>query len=374
MAKKLKKSEENPQAFKHWIGPALLKKLSKALTQAWPQFDQKRFMKLAPRLQSLELKPRVQLIRDELHAQLPKEFPVACQILLKSLKSGDLKGFDLWPYTEFVQTYGLDHPEISMGALKELTQVFTSEFAVRPFINKYPKQTLKYLLNCAKDPNVHLRRWASEGSRPRLPWGEKLNIVIQDPGLTLPILERLKYDEELYVRKSVSNHLNDFTKDHPDLVLKTLKEWKVNAPKKHLPKVDWIINRSLRSLIKAGHPKALKLIGVSESKIKVSPLRLKSKKLKLNDRMEFDFQLESTSSKPQKIVVDYVVHFKKSNGTNSAKVFKLKTFNLEPKAKIQIEKSHHLKKVTTRKHYPGEHLLAIQINGKTYGQLKWKLE
>jgi 3-methyladenine DNA glycosylase AlkC len=224
--------------------------------------------------------------------------------------------------------------------------------------------TLEFLERCARDEHIHVRRWASEGTRPRLPWGERLQDFIRDPSPTISILETLKFDSDLFVRKSVANHLNDIAKDHPVYVIQVLSRWEKEAGLEHEKKIKWIIQRSLRTLIKAGHPGALKLIGVSgKTNIRVSELKLNKRRFNLGEKIEFDFEIQSVSGKAQKLVIDYVIHFFKANRQTSPKIFKLKTFTLPAKDKIQIEKVHHLKEVTTRKHYPGPHAIEIQVNG-----------
>jgi 3-methyladenine DNA glycosylase AlkC len=367
--------EENEQALKHLFGAELLKRVANSLGSVYPAFDRKHFQGLMPALKPLEMKPRVRLLRDELKKLLPQDYKKALGILVKSGTSGKLDGFDLWPYTEFIQTYGLENPEISLDALRELTSVFTSEWAVRPFIKRYPDQTMRYLLKCAGDKNEHIRRWASEGTRPRLPWGERLHDFVRDPKPTLPILEKLKFDPELYVRKSVANHLNDIAKDHPRLVVKVLTKWKKEAGEKHAAKANWIIHRSLRTLIKKGDSGALELIGVSKkTEIKFLEFKIKQKKIKLGERIDFEFEIHSLSKNSQKLVVDYIVHFVKANRSTTPKVFKLKTIDLAAKEKLSIVKSHHFKKITTRDYYSGLHFLEIQINGVAAGKREWKLE
>ncbi|MGZ5279780.1 MAG: DNA alkylation repair protein, partial [Pseudobdellovibrionaceae bacterium] len=221
----------------------------------------------------------------------------------------------------------------------------------------------------------HVRRWASEGSRPRLPWGERLQDFVRDPSPTLPILEQLKFDPELYVRESVSNHLNDIAKDHPDLVVRILTGWKKEAGIKHADKVDWIIRRSLRTLIKDGHAGALKLIGISQKvKIQLVDFTVVKKRIKMGDRIQFEFEIQSLSNQPHDLVIDYIIHFVKSNKRTAPKVFKLKMIELPAKGKIRIEKKHHIKKITTREYYSGLHVLEIQVNGIVAGKQEWHLE
>lgn len=327
-----------------------------------------------PKLDSLEMKLRVCVIRDESRRQLPDDYTKALPILLKSARNKKLESFDFWPYTEFVQTYGLEYFDISMKALKELTKVFTSEWAVRPFIKLRPKKAMSFLELCSQDKDVNVRRGACEGSRPRLPWGERLQEFIRDPRPTLPILERLKFDPELFVRKSVANHLNGIAKDHPDFVIKVLTRWKSEATEKDILKIEWTIKQSLRSLIKIGRPEALRLIGASRANIKIEIFKTKQKKINLGERLEFEIGIRSTATEDQKLVIDYIVHFVKANKSIMPKVFKLKTVQLPASGFVKIEKSHHFKKITTRKYYAGLHMLEIQVNGIVVDKQKWILE
>lgn len=366
---------ENPNALKHMFNQKLLNRMSSALQNVYTDFDSKSFRKLMPQLEALEMKPRVLMLRDELRKRLPESYPKALQILLKSTKRKELTGFDLWPYTEFVQTYGLDYHKESLEALKELTKLFTSEWAIRPFIKKYPKPTMAFLKSCAKDKNVHVRRWASEGTRPRLPWGERLHEFIKEPRSTLEILEQLKFDSELYVRKSVSNHLNDIAKDHPDLVVDVLRQWQKTAGNIHKEKIDWVIRRALRTLIKQGDPDALQLLGIDlNARYSVGKINLKEKNIKLGEKIEFTFEVKSLADTDQTLVVDYIIHFVKANRKTAPKVFKLKTIKLLGATKVTLSKAHPIKRITTREYYSGLHTVEIQINGKKVGRQKWSLE
>ncbi len=369
-----KQTTENSNAFKNWINAEVVERMAKALQSAQSDFDARQFCKISNELGPLELKARVRLISATLYQHLPKSFPQAIDVLLESLKKKNLKSFDLWPYTEFIQTYGLEHRQKSLDALYHLTQLFTAEFAVRPFLKNHTSESIKYLLACAKDDNVHVRRWSTEGSRPRLPWGERLDLFIKNPTLTLPILELLKYDEELYVRKSVANHLNDIAKDHPGVVIKTLKAWQKEAPNAHQEKIKWITRHALRTLIKKGNSEALQLMGVAKTTaIKISQLELSKKTYKVGEFLQFNFSIQSKSPKKQKLIIDYVIHHQKAAGKTTPKVFKLKTVDLHPNQKLLLTKNHSLKPITTRKYYKGTHTLEIQINGKPYTKKDWHL-
>ena len=366
---------DNPKAFKNWINQNTLQRLADSINSVHRPFDSSQLTSLGPLLLPLELKDRVRLIRDRLHELLPKDFPVALAILANSQKNGQLEGFELWPYTEYIQTFGLKHSKISLQALRELTQFFTAEFTVRPFITNNQKETLAFLKKCAVDKNVHVRRLASEGARPRLPWGERLPSLIKDPKLTTPILELLKNDPQLYVRKSVANHLNDVSKDHPQVVFAVLRRWLDRTSTADRPKIQWIAHRALRTLIKNGNPQALKILGVDTSiKIRVHGLRINQKRFKINDTLEFSFKIFSLSKKPQKLIVDYIVHHVKAGGKTTPKVFKLKTLSLDPRHSVEVLKKHSLRPVTTRRYYAGAHRIEIQVNGKVYSEATWLLE
>jgi 3-methyladenine DNA glycosylase AlkC len=364
----------NPRALKHVFGRDLLERISDSVVTIYPEFGRESFVGLVLELDSLEMKQRVRVIRDELRRQLPDDYSEALYILLASARNDKLSGFDFWPYTEFVQTYGMDDVEASLDALKQLTKVFTSEWAVRPFIARYPEKTMRFLEQCAQDKDVHVRRWASEGSRPRLPWGERLQAFILDPLPTLGILEKLKCDPELFVRRSVANHLNDIAKDHPEFVVRTLARWESESSGDDRIKIDWIIRTSLRTLIKSGDLGALRLIGVERANIEIEQFKIMKDTVKLGDRLDFEVVIRSASTENQKLVIDYIIHFVKANASTAPKVFKGKTIQLPAKEVIRIVKHHDLKKINTREYYAGLHSLEIQINGVVAAKEDWMLE
>ena len=366
--------KDNPSAFKHWFNEELVLRLSNSLKKAYPAFNAKKFNEVAKKLPAFEMKPRVHLIRDAMWAELPQDYLKALPILLKSAELGNLKGFDLWPFTEFIQQHGLDHVEESLNALYVLTSKFTAEFAVRPFLVKHPKKTFSTLKKWTADKNEHIRRWASEGTRPRLPWGMKLHASIVDPTPGLEILEKIKFDDSLYVRKSIANHLNDIAKDHPDLVIETLKSWQKKVTAKDKAKLDWITKQALRTLIKQGYPKALEVMGFGgKAEVKLGELKLNKKKFTEKDILTFELEMISKSAKAQTLAIDYIIHYQKAGNKLSPKVFKLKVLELKPKEAFILKKNHSLKPVTTRKHYAGLHKLEIQINGKVLATAEWHL-
>ncbi len=361
--------------FKNLINENVVRKLARGIARHHPEFNTKKFLVLLNDLNALELKNRVLLITKHIKLNLDLNYPDSLAVLMQTMEDSDLKGFELWPFSEFISQFGLEHFDESMKAMYQLTQRFTSEFAVRPFLLKNHKKVLKYFEKWSKDKNVHIRRWVSEGSRPLLPWGQKIPLFVMDPTHTLLLLDKLKFDEELYVRKSVANHLNDISKNHPQVVIEILRLWGEDVPEIHVDKILWIKRHALRTLIKKGHPGALKLMGV-EGKAKVKLHKLSSNKAiyQLGEALHFNFLIESKAKKTQKLIIDYIIDFVKANGKQGKKVYKLKTIELDAGKSQNITKKHSLKTITTMKYYSGTHHLMIQINGEIMGQISFYLE
>jgi 3-methyladenine DNA glycosylase AlkC len=256
----------------------------------------------------------------------------------------------------------LDHPKTALSVLKQLTGLFSAEFAIRPFLIAHPEYCQKQLAKWTQDKDEHIRRLASEGSRPRLPWGMQLKPYIEDPSPNLPLLEALKNDSSLYVRRSVANHLNDIAKDHPDLVIAICKRWYPDAS----PDLRWVIKHATRSLVKSGHPEVFPLLGYSDTIELTAPrLQLSSDLVQMGESLEFQLDLKSSGAGQQKMVVDFAIHFVKANGERKPKVFKLKSVSLAPGESSRLVKAHPIKAISTRKYYPGTQLLEILVNGKS---------
>lgn len=371
-----KNKQENPNAFKHWIGTALIDKIATHIKAVDPKFDTKQFRKLCAPLSELELKQRILLISEALYQSSgQRSYTDFSKSLIKLTEAASLKGFELWPITQYVETYGLDSYQQAFKDMRYYTQLFTCEFAIRPYLIRHPDESLKFLLQCSLDKNHHIRRFASEGSRPSLPWGKKTQIFDKTAKATESILENLKYDDELYVRKSVANHLNDLSKMDATYVVNKLKRWQKESPAQHKEKILWICKHSLRSLIKAGDAPALALIGAKPVKqIKLEKFAIKQAQIKMNQHLEFEFTIHNQSKQKQKLVVDYILSLKRANSSHGKKVFKLKNIDLAGSSKITLDKRHHVKPVTIRKYYSGEQFIEIQINGKSFIKKSWQLK
>jgi 3-methyladenine DNA glycosylase AlkC len=256
-----------------------------------------------------------------------------------------------------------------MEALKFFTAFGSSEFAVREFLRRDLPRALGIMTAWARDENEHVRRLASEGSRPRLPWSFRLDALVADPSPAVPILEQLRNDPSLYVRKSVANHLNDIAKDHPAWVMDRLESWPL-----HQPHTAWIAQRALRTLIKQGDRRALAIIGAgAKPQVLIRELALTPRNIKLGSRTTLSFRLESQARKAQRLVVDYVVHYVKKSGATAGKVFKLKELTLAPAAAVTFARALHIRDFTTRVHHPGRHVVEIAVNGEKLARAFFEL-
>lgn len=342
------------------------------------EFDARAFLETAlDGYDALALMQRGARIAESLHAHLPRDYPHAIGILIASVDGAEglprgnpLASFLYLPHTQFAAKYGLDHFDASMHAQYVLTQRFSAEFSLRSFIERDQTRTMDVLRHWAADPNEHVRRLVSEGTRPRLPWGIRLKAFQKDPRPVLDLLEMLKDDPSLYVRRSVANSLNDIGKDHPALLVQTAARWMKNAS----PDRQWIIRHALRSAVKRGEPGALKLLGFgTQAKTKVGHARISPARVRRGGKVAVSFDMVNSSRKTQRLLVDLRVHYVKANGKSSAKVFKLRTVELPPHGTASFSKKLVLKDLTTRKHYPGVHRIEALVNGRAAALGKFTL-
>lgn len=324
-----------------------------------PAFDTKRFMAAATdNLDGLGIMQRMRQGAKALREALPVEFGEAVGTF-NALAPRIRHSFASLILPEYVALYGRDHFDLSMEALRYYTRFGTSEAAIRPFLQNELERTLAVMLEWTKDGNEHVRRLASEGCRPRLPWSAQLKAVIENPELTWPILDALKADDSAYVRKSVANHLNDIGKDHPEWLLERLESWSRDDPK-----TAWIVRHALRTLIKKGDARALALIGTTgEAQVRVEGFSVAPETVKLGSHVTIAAEIVSASDKEQRLVADYAIHYVKKNGGASRKVFKLKEFDLAPGGRQALSIRRAIRDFTTRKHYPGQHRVELMVNG-----------
>ncbi len=318
------------------------------------------------------LMERMRHITTTLHQQLPADYHQAASILLAAVPNLEGGGFIGMVPCDYAAAYGLDELETSIELLEEATKLTSAEFAVRPFILRYQEQMMAQMLIWAGHEHPAVRRLASEGCRPRLPWGVRLQNLVDDPGPILPILEKLKHDPEEAVRRSVANSLNDITKDHPEVVLNVLERWQ--RENHSYEKINKITEHALRTLVKKGDSRALGLLGYpSEPQIVVRKVRVEPVKIAIGGEVTFYYELESTADRDQNLIVDYVVHLVRSKGQLSQKVYKHKKMSVKAGQVIQIQKRHSFRQVTTRNYYPGRHAIQPQINGVPFDSVEFEL-
>lgn len=353
-------SEQSAPALKEIFNHARLRDIAAQTAAVHPGFDSARFLAAsAEGLDALSLMARLRRVSVCLHDGLPSDLAPALAILRRLAPRLDNR-FVTLILPEYVAMYGLEDFDLSMEALRFFTPFGSAEFAVRPFLRQDLARGLALMERWSRDDNEHVRRLASEGSRPRLPWSFRLDALRADPSPVKAILDNLRADPSLYVRKSVANHLNDITKDHPDWVMDLLEGWEL-----HHPPTAWIARHALRSLIKQGDRRALGLIGAGQAaQVSLEEMRVSPADIRLGDKVTVAFRLRSTSPLPQRLVIDYAIHYVKKSGGTSAKVFKLKTLTLAPLASVEMSRSQAIRDFTTRVHYAGKHAVEVFINGE----------
>lgn len=372
------------EPFKHFINAALIRDAAAQLRRAAPSFDAARFTRLATRdLDTLELKARALHVATAFEATLPEDFDVAAQWIEAALAPAHaddelshhttehegLAGWILWPAGEFVVRRGMQSPERALQALHAITQRFTAEFAIRPFILEHPELVYRTLHEWVHDDSSHVRRLVSEGSRPRLPWGLQLKTLVADPSPTLPLLLALQDDTSAYVRRSVANHLNDIAKDHPTLIAEWLET--------HLPTASAerraLLRHASRTLIKRGDSRVLSAWGLGgvfkgRAKLTIAPARVA-----VGGHLAIAIELTSAARRAQRLAVDYAVHHVKADGRTTPKVFKGWVLELAAGETRTLNKRHSLKPITTRRYHAGAHAVEVLINGRSVARAGFEL-
>jgi 3-methyladenine DNA glycosylase AlkC len=313
----------------------------------------------------LELKARMRRITETLgsHLSLPYEQSLAVLFAITE----ECIGFPYLIFPDFVEVFGQadEHWEFSMQALERFTSKSSAEFAVRPFLLREPERMMTQMLLWSKDSNEHVRRLASEGCRPRLPWGQALPMFKRDPAPVLPVLEQLKADSSLYVRKSVANNLNDIAKDHPEIVLDTARRWKGTHPH-----TDWIVRHGCRSLIRKTNPEIMALFGYAEQADEETPLItsasliIEPSVLSIGGSCELEYKLQVREGDPARIRIEYGIDFVKASGRTSRKSFLLSDKTVPGGTILSAKRTHRWADLTTRRHYPGDHQIVLLVNGR----------
>lgn len=327
----------------------------------------------APTVATVELdgaafSERGRLVRDALLADLPAKYPSFERAIRKAMKDPRFTGWMIWPVAEAVAARAVqDAFDEGLQLVADLTPRLTGEFALRTFLAADLDRTLATALRWTTSPDEHVRRLASEGTRPRLPWAKRVPAIIDDPQSTVPILDALHRDPSEYVRRSVANHLNDISRADPALAVAVATRWLTTET---LP----VVRHALRTLIKAADPGALALLGFSPpAALTVLGPTLADANVRVGDELPFEFTLTNEGNAAVRLAVDYVVHHRKANGTLTPKVFKLTTRTLAAGESVTINRRHSFRPITTRVYHPGEHAVELQVNGRTFGRTSFNL-
>ena len=359
-----------PELLKDRYNAAFVERLSIRLKDAYPSFDIQAFTAAVfdANWPKRELKDRMRHFSTCLHQAVPEHYAQQLEIFKQVIWEG--QALELMFFPDFVELYGMENLQTSLAALEYFTPFASAEFAIRPFLLKYPEAGLQQMITWSKHSNLHLRRLASEGCRPRLPWAMALKDYQKDPSPILPILHQLYQDESEYVRRSVANNLNDISKDHPELAYSIAKEWLQKDPSKNTRR---LVKHALRGLLKQGHTQALLLFGFADPQdIQVVKVSQSKNRLAIGDTLSFQVELENTAKTAQLIRLEYGIDFVKKNGKTSRKVFQWSEKEIEPGIH-SWSKQQAFANLSTRKHYPGTHRLWILVNGQSKGHLDFDL-
>ena len=353
--------------FKDEISAGLAARLADELQTAWPAFDRRRFTRgLRAELEPLALMARVDVLAARLARTLPESFDAAAAVLWRALDSRAFTGWMTLACGTFVARAGIDEPEVALPMLAGLTPRWSSEGPIRPFIERHPHVTYEHLRRWVDDPDEHVRRLVSEGTRPRLPWAPQLRSLVADPTPNIELLDRLVDDDSRYVRRSVANHLNDIAKDHPDLAVELARRWVGRSAG-----ASWAARHGLRTLVKQGHPDALGLLGVAaDADVHLVAFDAGPKRIAIGDEVQLSATVELAGAAAVEAVIDYRVHYVGANGPRRPKVFKWTQRRLEPGRPVTVTRRHRFEHVSIRTIRAGLHTVDVQINGRVLGAVE----
>jgi len=362
--------------LKNIYSPTFIDNLSQILLQVIPEMVPQDFIQAIfdESWKERALKERMHHIAVNMHRVLDADYKKAATQLIRIAEVAQEFGFkvnnlEFIFLPDYIETYGLEDIDTSVATIEIITQFVSCEFAVRPFYIRYEEKMLDTTLEWAKHPHPHVRRLASEGCRPRLPWAMALPAFKKAPQKILPILDVLKNDAHEWVRRSVANNLNDIAKDHPEVVVDLSRQW-LGASKEQ----DWVVRHGCRTLLKKGNKEILALFGLSyHDKLQLQQFKILTPIVKIGEYLEFSFDIENHSSKQENIRIEYALYYMKANGKQQPKVFKISEKYYPPKSVQMVHRRQSFKRISTRKFHVGMHRLAIIINGKEFHTLSFEL-
>ncbi|MBQ0733254.1 DNA alkylation repair protein [Aquimarina celericrescens] len=363
------------EPLKNVYNELFFEKFLNTVKEVYPKINSTKFLSdiYKDHWKEKELKQRMYHISSVLFKHLPNNFVIATKIIVQMTEVLKTKeesmSFEYMFLADYIEKYGLDNYQTSISAMEEITKFTSCEFAVRPFIFKYPEQMRSQLLEWSQHAHPMVRRLASEGSRPRLPWTMRLPSFQKDPSPIIPILKNLKNDPSEMVRRSVANNLNDISKDNPEIVISLAIKWKGKSKE-----TDKLIKHACRTLLKEGNREIMKLFGFRTIKeIKISDFQVLTPKIKVGNSLEFSFVLKNKSKTTSKIRLECGIYYKKANGILSRKVFKISEKEYLANSITTIKRKQPFKIITTRKLYSGTHQISLIINGNEFEKLDFEL-
>jgi 3-methyladenine DNA glycosylase AlkC len=362
--------------LKDIYSPGFYKRFAETLITVLPSFNSRRFIQLvfAAGWEEKELKERMKHTSVVLQQLLPGNYKQQVKSILSVIRQLQQEQFtgssiEFMFFPDFIETYGIDDFETSVKAIEKVTQFTSCEFAVRPFLIKYRDRMTAQMMNWSLHTNEKVRRLATEGMRPRLPWAMAVPFLKKEPQIVFSLLENLMADPAPWVRRSVANNLNDLSKDHPAAVLLHINKWKGKTRE-----TDDIIKHGSRTLLKQGHPKILEYFGLQQHKeIVLTPLRILQHKVRIGETLAFSFSISNHSSTTRLIRLEYAIYYKRLNGKYSKKVFKISEKHYQPGERNDVVRKQSFRLITTRKFYPGEHSVSLIVNGREYEPAKFSL-
>lgn len=353
-------------------GPEIPRRIAAMIERVHPTFASRAFVAQALRgYGALGLLPRARQIARALADHLPRDYPAALEVVLRSLgppapatSGGGMATFVYLPHVYWVAEHGLDHLEASVRAMHAITQRFSFEFGLRPFVERHPREMLEVLRRWCDDPSPHVRRLVSEGLRPRLPWATRLRVFEHDPRPVIALLERLRDDPDEAVRRSVANHLNDLGRADPALLVEVCTRWAKDAPPARLR----LIRHALRTQVARGDPHALTVLGYgARPKVALRDASVSPARAPIGGTVRVSFELASATRRTQRVLVDLrVTYAGRQAGTGRTKVFKLEAGELRPSETMALTRRLSLRQMSTRTHHPGTHRVEALVNGVPY--------
>lgn len=357
------------------ISPALVAQMRAALRSVAPTMDTPNLAHAETAVLGAGLRRRVDIVRDALLDDLPAGFAPTEEVVLDLLGEPRFAGWMIWPTTEVVAARALESGseqdfDSGMALLARLTTGLTSEFAIRGLLAARPERALAIMQTWTTHDDEHVRRLATEGSRAYLPWAKRVPWLIAHPRATEGILDATYRDPAEYVRRSVSNHLNDLSRIADSAVVDIGARW-AGDPDANTPRV---LRHGLRTLIKRADPGALALLGFTGDGLVVERPQISRGVVPWGGEIALTAQVVNRGSAEAVVAIDYCIGFRRANGSLSPKTFKLAVRSIPAGGTVIVTKTFSFRAITTRTYYPGEHYVAVQANGVVSDPVDFILE